>query len=75
MPTTNPRINITLDKETAALLGLLAKRQSRSKAAIAKDYIMLGIEQDEDLTLSKLAKARLQSMGKTLTADEFWNQD
>lgn len=56
MPTTNPRVNVTLTPELAAILALLAKREKGSMSTVAKRMIEEAIEEYEDLALSRLAE-------------------
>ncbi len=56
MPTTNPRVNVTLTPELAAILALMAKREKGSMSTIAKRMIEEAIEEYEDIALSQLAE-------------------
>ncbi len=74
MPTANPRLNITIQPETAALLARLAKREQKSVASLAKELVLSGLEQREDITLSLLAERREaeQKGKKTFTHAQAW---
>ena len=68
MPTENPRIQVTLDKETINTLTLMAEREELSMSAMAKKLIKSAMEYDEDYHLSKLAMERD-------TEDAVWVED
>jgi predicted DNA-binding protein len=72
MATKNPRINVTIDPETAAILALMAKKENKTLSAKASDYIKQAIEHDEDMYWVKLAHERMKEGGKTLSSEEFW---
>lgn len=56
MPTQNPRINITLNKEFLDVISKLAARDHMSVSAKTKEMVMKGLEMDEDIYFSKLAE-------------------
>lgn len=55
MSTDKPRIQVTLDEQTAGLLALMADKTSSSRSAVAADLIRRALELQEDLYFSKLA--------------------
>lgn len=74
MPTDNPRLNITLQPDIAALLTRLAKKENKSVSSMAKDLVIDALERREDVMLSLLAEQREKSQkGKSVrTAAEAW---
>lgn len=72
MPTTNPRINITLDQASAAELAQLARDEHRTVASLAKELIFDALERREDLALSSLAKIRDTKNAKRITHEDVW---
>ena len=76
MPTLNPRLNITLLPETAALLTRLAKQEKKSVASLAKEMVMDALERREDISLSLLADRResAQKGKKTYSHNEAWGK-
>ena len=72
MPTTNPRINITLDKSSAAELSHLAHDEHRTVSSLAKELILEALERREDLALSTLAKSRDTKETKRSKHKDAW---
>jgi predicted DNA-binding protein len=72
MATKHPRINVTLDKETAKYLGLMAKKRKKTISATAKELIAQALEDSEDAYWLKIAEERRREGGKTISHAEFW---
>ncbi len=72
MPTTNPRVNITLKPEAFTILNSLAKMEKKSLSAIAKELISEALELHEDAYLSKIAEIRDKEGIKTLKHKNVW---
>jgi hypothetical protein len=74
MPTNNPRLNITFQPQTAALLSRLAKQEKKSVASLTKELVLDALERREDIALSFLAERREQEHKgkKTIPHDEAW---
>lgn len=72
MPTSNPRVNITFEHATAALLAKLANAEHKSVAGLAKELILEALTLREDIALSAIAKLREKSKNKLLDHDEVW---
>lgn len=72
MTTINPRINVTLESDIAALLGNLAEKEGKSVSGMAKSLILDALERHEDLALSHLATVREAKGGKTISHDDVW---
>lgn len=66
----NPRINITLEKNIIDALNFISKKTNRSVSAISKDLIIDSLERREDIALSKLAD--LRDNENTISHDEAW---
>jgi predicted DNA-binding protein len=64
MPTKKPRFNITFDQPELATLTILAKKQNRSIAGMAKELILEALERHEDMVLSTIADERLEEAEK-----------
>lgn len=60
MPTKKPRLNITFDSPEVNILALLAKKQQKSIAGLAKELLLEALERHEDIMLSALADERLE---------------
>ncbi len=58
MPTTNPRLNVTLSPETVNVLSHLAKREGKSVASLTRELVLDALERREDIALSRLAELR-----------------
>lgn len=74
MATKNPRINVTIDPETAAIIALMAKKEKKTVSAKANDYIKQAIEHDEDLYWIKLAEERIKEGGEYISHEEAWKR-
>lgn len=75
MPTTNPRINITVTEEMAALLAKLAERDQMSVSAKVRQLVVEAMEMDEDLYFSKLAEEvdkETKKWVKAEDAEQYW---
>lgn len=72
MATKHPRINVTLDPETAKFLAFMAAKQNKSTSAVARDLIEQAIETDEDAYWIKVAEERIQSGEKYISHEEAW---
>lgn len=72
MPTTNPRINITLEKTLVALLEQQAKSEHKSVASIAKELIIEALERREDMALSAIAAIRDTKNAKRIKQKDVW---
>ena len=72
MPTKNPRINITFEEATAALLAHLARQEHMSVSSLAKELILEALERREDMVLSAIAEIRDIENGKRIKHDDAW---
>ena len=74
MPTSNPRLNVTVSTKTAGMLARLAKREGKSVASFAKDLILDGLDRREDIALSLFAERceRKQKGKKVYSHAEAW---
>ena len=74
MPTLNPRLNVTFQPETVALLAQIALREGKSVASLTKDLVLDALERREDVALSLLAERReKEQKGKALRSHkEAW---
>lgn len=72
MPAKNPRINITLEEETVALLSLLAKHEDKSVSTLSKELILEALDRREDMVLSSIAKIRDIKGAKKYKHNEVW---
>ncbi len=73
MPTERPRIQVTLDKDTNAMLLELAAYKECSVSAAASNLIMEALELQEDMALSKLGDKRLKETKKWISHEEVWS--
>lgn len=72
MPTINPRINITLEKTLALLLGQQAKKEHKSVASVAKELILEALERREDMALAAIAEIRDAKDAKRIKHKDVW---
>jgi len=72
MPTQNPRVNITFEPATAALLSSLAKHEHKSLSSLTKELVLEALERREDRILSAIAKARDVKGVKTIKHEDAW---
>ncbi|MCK4265212.1 hypothetical protein KAW80_02540 [Candidatus Babeliales bacterium] len=72
MPTKNPRVNITFEEATAAMLSSLAKQEQKSLSSLAKELILEALERREDMVLSSIAKTRDSGKGKKIKHKDVW---
>jgi len=73
MPTIKNRVNLTVDPEIFAALGLLAKRRKKSLSTISIDLIEKALELEEDLYFSAVSDKRLiESKGKRISHKKAW---
>jgi hypothetical protein len=74
MPTTNPRLNVTFQPETAALLAQMARREGKSVASLTKELVLDALERREDIALSLLTERReKEQKGKKIHShEEAW---
>jgi hypothetical protein len=72
MPTQNPRINITLEESTAAILANVADHEHKSISSLAKELILEALERREDAALSAIAKIRDKSKVKRIKHTNAW---
>lgn len=72
MPTSTPRLNITVPSEISALLLQKAKNNKTSMSKVALDLIIDAMERDEDLYFSQLAGKRERTSKKRITHEDAW---
>ena len=73
MPTQKNRVNLTVDPEVFAALGLLAKKKKKSLSNVSIDLIEKALELEEDLYFSAASDKRLsESKGKWVSHKKAW---
>lgn len=72
MATKNPRINVTFEEITAALIMNLAHSQKKSVASFVRELALEALEQREDYYLSKFADAIDINGKETCSHEEAW---
>ena len=74
MPTSNPRINVVLEKPTYDSVQRLAKRDGVSMSMKVRDLVKESLEIEEDVVLSSIVEKRAKtfSKGKALSHDDVW---
>ena len=73
MATVNPRINITVSEEVAAILSQTAKQSRKSMSRVALELIEWAIEEREDLYFSKIADELTQSNPEFIpNSEDIW---
>ncbi|MBN9412311.1 MAG: hypothetical protein J0H12_00080 [Candidatus Paracaedimonas acanthamoebae] len=73
MPTKHPRVNITFEEATVALISDLAHQEHKSVSSFAKELILEALERREDMNLSALAEIRDQAASKKVKHEDVWN--
>jgi len=74
MATLNPRINITVSDEVAAILSKTAKQNRKSISKVALELIEWAIEEREDMYFSKTADELIRSDPKFIpNSEDIWN--
>ena len=74
MPTSNPRVNVVLEKPLYTNVERLAKRDGVSLSMKVRDLVTVALEIEEDIALAKFADTREKSFSrkKSLKHDEVW---
>ncbi len=72
MPTKNPRVNITFEPSTVAILLSLAKQEHMSLSNLTKELVLEALDRREDRVLSAIAEARDCKSVKTISHDDAW---
>lgn len=73
MTTERPRIQVTLDDQTSAMLANFAERSDRSLSASAAELIREALELHEDSLLSRHADERLKRTRKWIDHGKAWS--
>ena len=68
----NPRINITVEESTAALLSQIASHEHKSISSLAKELVMEALDRREDRILSAISESRDVANAKTVKHDDAW---
>jgi hypothetical protein len=74
MPTSNPRINVVLEKPIYKGVERLAKRDGVSLSLKVRDLVKEAMEIEEDIALANVAEKREKGFtrGKALKHNEVW---
>ena len=72
MPTTNPRVNITLDPEHLKMLQKFAASQHKSVSAATKHLVLQALELQEDSYFSELSEKIDCRTKKWVSHDDAW---
>ena len=79
MPTSHPRVNVTLEPETYHILEAISKLEKSSLSSVVSKLVNLSLELAEDLALAESAQARFESFRRddALTSEELlkWNKN
>ena len=73
MPTQKNRVNLTVDSEVFAALGILAKRKRKSLSNVSIDLITRALELEEDFYFSSVSDRRLSEEKKRISHDKAWD--
>ncbi len=73
MSTKNPRINVTFEAPTVALLTDLADHEHKSIAGLVRELALEALEMREDLYLSRIAQKLDQPGVETYSHNEAWD--
>jgi hypothetical protein len=74
MPTSQPRLNLTLDAEMMKMIAGLAKKDKQSLSSTAKKLLLLALELQEDIYFSKLADERENDGSQWISHEEAWKK-
>ena len=74
MPTTNPRVNVVLEKPLYSCLKKLAAKDGVSLSTKVRDLIREALEEYEDAYLVRVADERMKTFdrSKALTHRQVW---
>ena len=72
MPSSNPRLNVVLDRELQKDLQIAAKKRGKSLSAVAAELLRDALERDEDLFLARLSEWREKTSKRTYSDEEAW---
>jgi len=73
MATVNPRINITVSDEVAAILSKTAKQSRKSISRVTLELIEWAIEEREDMYFSKIADEIMRSNPNFIpNSEDIW---
>lgn len=67
MPTTQPRLNVVLEKPLMEAVEMLADRDGMSRSQKARDLIREAVEIEEDTALEALVGDRMKKGGKAIS--------
>jgi len=71
MPTTLPRVMISLKPEINEILETISRQRRASKAELVTDFVEVALRLMEDMALAEIANERL----KTFNLDESFTSD
>ena len=78
MPTTLPRVQVTLERPTYAALAKMARTEHKPLSAVVAQLVESAMELGDDLGLARLAEARLRTFRRddalTTKALLRWNR-
>ena len=72
MPTTKPRLNITLSPDLDSAVERLAKRDKTSRSNKAVELIRFALEIEEDKVWDEIATRRGAKRGRLIPHSEAW---
>lgn len=74
MPTTNPRVNVVLERPVYEGLRRWARRDGLSLSLKVRDLVKEALERDEDVTLAHLAERRDRTFqrSRALSHETVW---
>lgn len=72
MPSSNPRLNVVLDRDLQKDLRLAAKKRGKSLSAAAAELLRDALERDEDLFLARLSERRERTSKRTYSDEQAW---
>ena len=72
MPSSNPRVNVVLDRELQKNLQLAARKRGKSLSAAAAELLRDALERDEDLFLARLSEHREKTSKRTYSDEQAW---
>lgn len=74
MPSSNPRINVVLEKPVYENIERLAKRDGVSMSMKVRDMVKGALDVEEDIALATIAEKREKTYrrAKALTHDDVW---
>lgn len=74
MPTTQPRLNVVVERPLLEAVEALAKRDGMSVSHKARDLLLHAVTLEEDFRLEVLVRDRKKNRAPSIPHEEFWKK-